>query len=288
MKKAISFMFLLVAFAFSLHADKGTRTKYILLTGDAVYKYDRKIPDWQKDPLPRNSELSPGDSIKSNNRFSLRERKLFGNVYNCAACPDGCSIPDDIKESGIIDEESVKVVNSIPTGVVIQGTGVFSGKDISCILQTTLQNKDEQDSLKNNLLDVELELYNYTTGKVISEADTVSLKDTICLSIINHSKKTICAYVFWKDERGWAPLIKSNDDSDCCLILKPLSAYVIDVCPTDPVGLQEILILCHEGNQPKDHHIEGIINILNNPTYASDDAMGYTKGFDYKRFELIQ
>ena len=281
-------MFLLVAFAFSLHADKGTRTKYILLTGDAVYKYDRETQTWQEDPLPRNSELSPGDSIKSDNRFSLRERKSFGDVYNCAACSAGCSIPDDIKESGIIDEKSVKVENnSIPTGVVIQGTGVFSEKDISCILQTTLQNIDEQDSLKNNLLDVELELYNYTTGKVIAEADTVSLKDTIWLSIINHSKKTICAYVFWKDEYGWAPLIQSKDCSDYCLILKPLSAYVKDVCPTEPVGLQEILILCHEGDQPKDH-IGGIINILNkNPTYASDDAMGYTKGFDYKRFELI-
>ena len=74
MKKKLLFIFLL--FPMSLFAQD-----LILRAGSEVYRYDEGARKWSDNPLPINSVLSIGDSIKSYTTFTVEIPRTWKNIF---------------------------------------------------------------------------------------------------------------------------------------------------------------------------------------------------------------
>ena len=204
--------------------------EYILRAGKEVYKFNEKTGEWSKNPLPLNSVLSQGDSIKSNTAFTLEVPRSLKNLFSQRYFTI-IKNPDGIRLSGNLVEKTDKYV-PVDTRVVNQGAHRSMVEHIMWIM--------ENGESLTSCFDVQMDIYDSQTWLPIDKNSTVSLSNASTrLSIVNNEPDAMYVYVFMKDTR-WHSYFNINQ----CIKLSSYSIYDEPLDLSKPLGEQRFIMIC--------------------------------------------
>jgi len=203
--------------------------EYILRAGNEVYKFNERTKQWSERPLPINSRLSQGDSIKSYTTFTLEIPKSFKTLFS-QRYYTYIKYPEGVRVNGNLVEKKDKYV-PVDTRVVNQGSHKSMVEHIKWIMNGS-------ESLTSGF-DVQMDIYDSQTWLPLDRTSTVSLSNSSTrLSIINNEPELMYVYVFWKDKK-WHCYFK-----DQSIKLSPYSSYDKPVTLSKPLGEQKVLLIC--------------------------------------------
>lgn len=242
---------------------------FILRAGNEVYKYNEATKKWSEKPIPLNTSLNKGDSIKSFTAFTVEVPRTWMNffskrVYTFIKYPNGVRL-----NSNLVEKEDCYAL--IKTRVIYQSSNSVLVEHLKWV-----QNNSDSSSTFN----VVTELYNTSNWYPINNGDDVSITTSLTLTVFNKEPYNIYVYILWKDEK-WESLLNTDE----CIRISPFSFYELPISLGEPLGHQSALIIYSK------HIIYecDIVSLLDgNHRAVYNQELNNVVGFNTKKFNLIK
>lgn len=240
----------------------------ILRAGSEVYKYNKETRSWSKKPIPLNTTLNIGDSIRSYTAFTIEVPRTWSNffskrIFTYVKYPNGVRLSNRLTEA----EDCYAIIN---TEVVEQGPHSLINH-----LKWILNNNEPY-----SFWGVGTELLNSNNLNPILCGEDISISTPLILSLFNKESYNLYVYILWKDVE-WKAIL----GIDKCLRLSPFSYCEIPISLSEPLGNQTLLTICSKSLIDK----SSIEYLLKDNTKAEySDSISKSIGFEVLTFNLVK
>jgi len=259
----------LLLVCFSVMSLAMSAQDFILRAGNEVYKYNEKTKKWSEKPIPLNTSLNKGDSIKSFTAFTVEVPRTWINffskrVFTFIKYPGGVRL-----NSNLVEKEDCYTL--IKTRVINQSSN-------SILIQHLKWIQNNSDSFSP--FNVVTELYNTSNWYPINNEDDVSITNSLTLSVFNKEPYNIYVYILWKDEK-WKSLLNIDE----CIRISPFSFCELPLSLGEPLGRQSALVIYSK------HIIYecDIVPLLDgNHNAVHNEELNNVIGFNIINFNLIK
>ena len=242
----------------------------ILRAGSEVYRYDEGARKWSDNPLPINSVLSIGDSIKSYTTFTVEIPRTWKNIFT-KRIYTYIKYEKGVRLNGQLIEKT-DCYSAVPTNVIPLGESPICIEHISWLLNN---------KAPLSPFGVVMEIYNSNLWIPIECDSTISLSTPVTLTIINEEPFDVFAYILWKDNK-WSVI----GGTSSCLRISPFSSGEFVTKLDKPLGNQSAFLLCSKKPIPEDV-IKSVINGERNAFYNAT-TYGDSIVYDIKTFNIVE
>lgn len=220
---------------------------YILRAGREVYRFDDDRKCWTENPLPVNTPLCLGDSIKSYTQFTVEvpfsiNKPFSKRVFTYIKYPRGIRLSEKLLE---------KKDCSTPVSTEVRVLGDKAQVEhIAWLINNSTS--------VHPYMDVTIDLYERASWSSITEDMNISKNVPVCLLIINGEAKPVYTYILCKDTK-WTSLWSRK--SQC---ISPFSFFEMNLSFREPLGENTLVVLASKDFLSENDIKELLMNLNNN------------------------